>query len=508
MARDAVELDHAVEDTTAPRERMHVLIARAGFLSDSDTERGLALAMEAEQLAVSLGDEEGRANALYSMSENLKVQGKYTLALEYLTQARAILEQGGFTAHLPKVFWLTGKAHNSLGTFAESLRAFTRGLTLAQAQHDRAMEVRILTGVASVYTWLDDNDTAADLLEQALTLARSLPDYPAIGGSAMHALARIRIASGRLLADENNAGADTAFGQALPLLDETFALAEAAGNVQLMAVCNLSRASVAIERGDPTLARQCLARLDADATQLHAARYQGSHLTFLGRANALEGAHRAALAYYARARAAYEEINAQSYLRRLHQFISASHEALGDAVQALMHFKRFHEYDRVIKHEQTRQQAMVLASAARPRTREVRGRDAPVRDIAVLTAQNDQLRETAIRDSLTGLFNRRYLDEILTRELANAHVAALPVSVVTVDLDHFKQINDSYGHAAGNGMLRATADLLLSQTRLGDAVCRLGGEEFVVVLPGANAEAAWQWAEQRRARLRRLTHHI
>jgi len=491
------KLDYTTEDANAARERLHALIARADFLSDRDTEHGFALAVEAEQLAVSLGDDEERANALYSISQNLTMQGKYTLALEYLTRAQAILEHGGFTAHLPKTLWLTGKVHNSLGTFAEALQAFTRGLTLAQAQSNRTMEVRTLTGMASVYTWLDDYDTAADLLERTLALARSLPDYPDVGGSAMHALARIRIASGRMLRDEGNARAETMFDQAMALLDETFALAKVAENVQLMTVCNLSRASVAIERDDPALARRWLAYLDADTAQLRAARYQGSHLTFLGQANALEGDHHAALKYYELARAAYEGINAQSYLRRVHQFISASYEALGDSVNALAHFKRFHEYDRVIKREQTRQQAMVLAvrldlerakyEAEMHRTRSV-----------TLTALNNQLREKVIRDPLTGLFNRRYLEEILARELVSAHTAALPVSIVTVDLDHFKEINDTYGHAAGDRMLQAISDLLLSQTRLGDAVCRLGGEEFVVVLPGADADAAWQWAEQRR----------
>ncbi len=492
------ELVHITENATAPRERMHALITRADFLSNRDTERGLALAREAEQLAASLGDDEGRANALYSMSQNLTMQGKYVLALEHLSRARALLEQQGGAEHLPKVLWLTGKVHNNLGTFAEALRAFMRGLALAQAHHDPTMEVRTLTGMASVYTWLDDYDTATALLERTLMLARTLPDYPRIGGSTTHALARIRIMSGRMLRDEgDDARAEIAFNQATALLDEATALAEATGNVQLVTVCNLSRASMAIHRDDPACARHWLTAIDASIIQMRAERYQGSFLTYLGRANALEGDHDAALALYEQARAVYEGIDARSYLRRLHQLTSISYEALGDSDRALAHFKRFYDYDRVIKREQTRQQAMVLAVRLDLERAKYEAEMHRAQSI-ILAAQNDELREKVVRDPLTGLFNRRYLEEMLTRELANARVSVLPVSIVAVDLDHFKAINDTYGHAAGDEMLRAIADLLLSQTRLGDAVCRFGGEEFVVVLPGADAQAAWQWAEQRR----------
>ena len=106
-----------------------------------------------------------------------------------------------------------------------------------------------------------------------------------------------------------------------------------------------------------------------------------------------------------------------------------------------------------------------------------------------------QLREQAIRDPLTGLFNRRYLDETFDRELARAERDGFPVSVVMLDIDHFKQLNDTFGHAAGDRVLRALADLLQAQTRHGDIACRLGGEEFVVVMPGATAEVAGQRAD-------------
>lgn len=101
-----------------------------------------------------------------------------------------------------------------------------------------------------------------------------------------------------------------------------------------------------------------------------------------------------------------------------------------------------------------------------------------------------QLREQSIRDPLTGVFNRRYLEESLRRELANAQRKHEPLSVVMLDIDMFKTLNDTYGHAVGDQVLQALGRTLMHNTRVGDIVCRYGGDEFVVVFPGATAEAA------------------
>jgi len=101
-----------------------------------------------------------------------------------------------------------------------------------------------------------------------------------------------------------------------------------------------------------------------------------------------------------------------------------------------------------------------------------------------------QLREQAIRDALTNLFNRRYLEETLERELARAARERYPLCVVMIDIDHFKDVNDTHGHAAGDLVLRALADRVTKQSRQGDFVCRFGGEEFVLVMPNIGIEIA------------------
>ncbi len=107
-----------------------------------------------------------------------------------------------------------------------------------------------------------------------------------------------------------------------------------------------------------------------------------------------------------------------------------------------------------------------------------------------IQALQDRLREQAIRDALTGLFNRHYLQEMLDHHVANAQRETSLLSVAIIDIDHFKQWNDTYGHSAGDRVLQTFGALLRRQTRQMDIACRYGGEEFVVLLPRASQTEA------------------
>ena len=115
-----------------------------------------------------------------------------------------------------------------------------------------------------------------------------------------------------------------------------------------------------------------------------------------------------------------------------------------------------------------------------------------------------KLRSQAIKDPLTDLFNRRYLDETFDRELARGARESYPVCVIMLDIDHFKKVNDTYGHEAGDSVLKALARILSSRNRRGDFVCRFGGEEFVIVMPNMEMDTAFKRAEELRAALNSL----
>lgn len=109
------------------------------------------------------------------------------------------------------------------------------------------------------------------------------------------------------------------------------------------------------------------------------------------------------------------------------------------------------------------------------------------------------LQAQSIRDPLTGLYNRRYLDETMGRELRRAEREGTSLACLMIDIDHFKTFNDTYGHDAGDAALKQVAVMLREGTRGEDVVCRFGGEEFTIIMAGMDATAATQRAEQLRA---------
>ncbi|CAN7595968.1 sensor domain-containing diguanylate cyclase [Bosea sp. LjRoot90] len=120
-------------------------------------------------------------------------------------------------------------------------------------------------------------------------------------------------------------------------------------------------------------------------------------------------------------------------------------------------------------------------------------------------ALRDKLRSQALRDPLTGLYNRRYMEDALERVVRLAEREKTEVSVIMIDLDHFKRLNDQHGHAKGDAVLRDTAAAITNQLRETDIACRYGGEELIVVLPNCGLEMAAAKAEGIRVSIEALS---
>jgi diguanylate cyclase (GGDEF)-like protein len=113
-----------------------------------------------------------------------------------------------------------------------------------------------------------------------------------------------------------------------------------------------------------------------------------------------------------------------------------------------------------------------------------------------LRALSERLQGLSATDALTGIANRRTFDERLAVEVARSNRYGAPLSLVMIDLDHFKELNDSFGHPAGDEVLKRVAVLIDREKRLGDVVARYGGEEFAAILPHTEPRAAMVWAER------------
>lgn len=123
-----------------------------------------------------------------------------------------------------------------------------------------------------------------------------------------------------------------------------------------------------------------------------------------------------------------------------------------------------------------------------------------------LENQNQELREEGRRDALTGLYNRAHLEEALAKEFMDSDTYEWPVSVVFLDVDYFKQVNDTHGHRVGDMILREMAAILCASTRESDAVSRFGGDEFVVLLPGTDQSRALVVCERIRVAIAEKVH--
>jgi diguanylate cyclase (GGDEF)-like protein/PAS domain S-box-containing protein len=117
----------------------------------------------------------------------------------------------------------------------------------------------------------------------------------------------------------------------------------------------------------------------------------------------------------------------------------------------------------------------------------------------------DALKDQSIRDPLTGLYNRRFMQESLDRELLRARRTNRPFTVMFIDIDHFKRFNDSFGHDAGDLVLQVFANTLVNHFRGGDIICRYGGEEFALVLPDSSLKDAERRANDLRVQVKKLS---
>ena len=115
-----------------------------------------------------------------------------------------------------------------------------------------------------------------------------------------------------------------------------------------------------------------------------------------------------------------------------------------------------------------------------------------------LERANTRLGRLADRDTLTGLYNRRAFERILLKNLSDARKSGNVISVILADIDHFKQYNDSFGHPAGDRMLKRLGEVMSINIRKEDTVARVGGEEFIVILPGVEYEQTLHFGERLR----------
>ena len=279
--------------------------------------------------------------------------------------------------------------------------------------------------------------------------------------------------------------------------------------------CELERQRL----GDAASAERTL-RAALDLSEATGYRYGVAHASLsLGKLCMTQGRNDEAHAWLAAALATCERHQLKPTQYECHEALAELHEKTGDPVAALEHFRRFHALEREVQSEAASDKLRALqiqievAAAKRDADIERERQEVLTRANAELDALNvslteanlqktmllDQLERQTYEDALTGLANRRRLDQRLADEFALALRHGRPLTVAMADLDHFKSVNDRFSHAVGDAALRAIAKILTSHVRQTDLVARFGGEEFVIVLVETEPEAALRVCEKLRA---------
>ncbi|TJZ72990.1 GGDEF domain-containing protein [Chitiniphilus eburneus] len=233
---------------------------------------------------------------------------------------------------------------------------------------------------------------------------------------------------------------------------------------------------------------------------------QAATLLALGRLAERQGDVDAAEHHLLRAAALSGGLPVAQLVVDVQQALSEHYEARGDDVRATRHYIEFHAlYERL--HRADRRAATVSGRRLEAIEMRLRLLTSEI-ELSQLREETDagrarmaQLEQAAYRDGLTGMLNRRALDEHLPQLLAAAESRQQPLSVLLIDFDHFKQVNDLHSHAVGDAVLREAAQLFSLGRAECDLLLRYGGEEFCLVLPGAGQSGAIRVAEQLRTRI-------
>ncbi len=465
---DAVRRARAAGDLASQARAQYCRIGYVHALEGS--RRALA---EADRMVAMLEGSSERqlyAEALVQRGGVLSMLGEQAKALLDYQRARAAFREAGIDHEVDALMLEIAIAYRRIGDWQQAERYFTRSVERMEDKQDWDRVITDLIQLGYLYDESGKPQKAKASFERAITVARA-HDEP---------------------------------------------LSEASANI------GLATAQVSLGEYDAALATLARAASGFEALQNHGG--DDMLLLLTGQALAGKGQHLEAMDRYAQAQPLIEKDGNQRYLALLYQARAASQEALGNAAQALADYKRYSALQTSLQGKMRLEQSRLLEYEYEIRKREFENHrlraEASTRKsqlqalervrqwqtlalslgvllVAVLGAlalrqrkRTRRLRTLAMTDPLTDVASRRAIEKIAERALAEAAQLQAPVSVLLLDLDHFKTINDRYGHAAGDEVLRATTQAWQAQLRGRDRLGRIGGEEFAVVCMDANREQA------------------
>jgi diguanylate cyclase (GGDEF)-like protein len=480
---------------------------------DGRHREGVETATQALALARTAGEPGLCARALCLLALHEWRLGALESAVAHSYEALPLLQrEDEDAAERAKVLCTMAMAYNALGLHADALSQVMLALDAAQRSGQPSLESWALNRVGVTVWELDQPEEGERYLLRALEIARR------IGGeeeafSALNNLADHHLRSAARAAAGGKHDATVAYAsQALAYASEAQVFALKSGNPHREAICleNLGKACIYLNRFEEALRH--VERCDAISSDCGYVILRLAVVVARALAFRLQGRPTEAVRAYSDALLQAQALDERGVVLDVHLQLYEVHKSLGDPAQALIHHEQLLELERAQMKQRADTRTRLLLGRfdlelARHEAERAR-LDAEVQRLhaQALEAERNQLAEQArelgrraFEDELTGLANRRRVHEELPARLAQVRERRGMLCIAALDLDHFKRVNDSFGHAVGDDVLRIVGQLLLAHTRAGDLVARIGGEEFLALFNATPLTAAGEACERLRA---------
>jgi len=492
MSNRISELEKQLAQTQTQREKIDVLNELAWELRNDDDKRAAALAEKAYELS-SNGDfaekpyAMGQASSLTTRAY-MERNGPLDKALEKSFQALALIEGEASNPIIVRCMRTICWLYFNLGEFSDSLSYGLKALDIARAGSYKPEMASVSNSLTMVFAVTGDLEQAFKMHTEALQVAREAEDETqelvSLNNGAM-----VLLEGGEL-------------DRALELASQAWEIAQRIGASDGRADVADTLGQVLQKMGEFERAEKLLVEaLEIDTLSGHELG-QANDLLGLGKLRLSQGKLKPAKADLLRSLEISNKIGARQFQMECHSNLHQIAEQQGDWERAIAHHKAYHE---IYTENYNKTASNKLAMLKVAHQIETAKRDAEIyhlrneellNEIEERKKAEEALRELAMTDPLTELFNRRHFFSVAEYLLAEAMRYNHPLSVMILDIDFFKQVNDSYGHAVGDEAIKLLAATIKSIIRASDVAARFGGDEFVILMPETDTEKALKAAQR------------
>ncbi len=504
---------------TENKEKIHTLNVRSKELATNSPKESLSLAKEAYELSMELGYKQGIAESLLMIGYASRGLSSYSESMPGLQEALDIYVSLGNLEGQMRVLTLLGVSYFYLARYEQALENFKNALGLAIRLQNKNIETSIINNIGEIYREMGKPEEALDYYFNALKTSEEC--------GLKHNMSVVSMNIGHI---HNNA---SEYQKALEYYNKSL-------RISCEIKDDISRGEVLTKIGEvhekQIKTEEALEFYKESLSILEACEnvfYKIDALINLGSFYVKQKEFNLGIDYLNTALDYAHNLNADRKSYGAHLLLAESYEACGDFVKALYHHKRYHDIERRVITDNLEEKLKIItveykldklhkeSEIYRLRNIELKQKNEEIESkIMQLAVTNDKLSDEISKrielqvnleqankklehlsyiDELTGIPNRRIFNEVIRKQWNRCMQESIPLSVILLDIDYFKNYNDNYGHLQGDECLKKVAKTLAGSIKHSyDFIGRFGGEEFGIILPGTGYEFSIMIAEQMR----------